>query len=563
MALVSCEGKLIAGPNAQGIGQTMPPAPGAGPGSGTPPTKGTACSGTPTPEVQPLRRLAHEEYQYTIADAFNSAGVTAAVEAAVLKFPRDTISLGFRNNASFSTVRDSLMNNYVDAAEAISLEVVKDLKNTVPCSASGNESGCATEFAKSLGRKLYRRSLTDTEVAAYIGVYNKARMRPEDFKTGIQWMVFSFLISPQFLYRAENDEGLAGGTVRPLKPIEVAGRMASLIWRSAPDEALLVAAETGKLNTREDIKTAAARMLADAKSRRAVDFFEEWLDTDELPAMTRNPDFYPGLDAQLPSLLRQEVQEYVKQVLYKEDGKLATLLGGDFSVMNSALAKHYGNKDAPAMGWGKVKPVGERAGLFMLGGVVSNHDKDYRTSIVNRGFKLRTQIMCQVVPAPPANIPQLVTTGNVSQRERLAQHRQDPSCAGCHNLMDPLGQTFENLDAVGRMRSKDEGGNVVLVDGEIKGSRDSNGPVASGKDLMLRLSKSEEVKDCFAKQLYRFSHARQESVAPDDNPTAFIKDACSVSVVTKAFRDSDGNINDLILALTQTDDFLFREAASL
>jgi hypothetical protein len=510
MALAGCTGQVFdLGMGRESVGNGNP---GAGPGTGTPPVKGTACTGTPTPEIQPLRRLAHEVYRNALIDAFKNPKVSAVVEAQTAGFPNDTESLGFRNNANFSTVRDDLMTRYIDAAEAISAEAVNDLGAMMSCQPTGDGAACAQEFIHSFGRKLFRRALTDGEKSAYLTAYSKARARGGDFKTGIQWSLFALLQSPQFLYQVENDAGAAPGSVRRVTPIELASRLASFVWRSVPDEALLQAAENGQLQSKEDVAREVKRMLADGKARRSIDFYDEWLDADSLPTMTRDEKVFPGLDAKLPALLRQEVNEFVFHVLTQDDAKLSTLLSADYSVVNAALAKHYKADSVNPSGWVKTKLPGERAGLFMLGGVVSNHDKAYRTSIVNRGFKLRTQVMCQVVPAAPANIPQLVT-GQLSQRERLAQHRKDKGCASCHVKMDPLGQTFENIDAVGRSRTVDEDGNAVLTDGELTGSADMGGVVKSGKEMMERLAQSNEVKDCFSLQMYRFAFGRQESTA--------------------------------------------------
>lgn len=189
---------------------------------------------------------------------------------------------------------------------------------------------------------------------------------------------------------------------------------------------------------------------------------------------------------------------------------------------------------------------------MMLGGTLAARDLNTRTSIVHRGLAIRTTLMCQAIPAPPANIPALgPIDASLSQAQRLEQHRQSPSCSGCHNRIDSLGTPFEGFDAVGRARTVDGAGHVVETTGELTASRDSalNGPVSSPMELMQKLGQSSEVRDCFATQLYRFSSGRKEETA----------DQCSQYTLQKSFEASGGDVKSLLLSLTQVDDFNYRQ----
>jgi len=501
----------------------------------------------------PIRRLSHLEYGYSLTDLLDPA-LASTVRAQQATLLADSVSLGFNNSATFLQVSNLLANNYMDAAEQLSIAAVADLTNLVPCdaNAAGGEAGCARQFIGSFGAKLYRRALSADETTAYVGVYDKARAGGYDFKTGIQWLVFTFLQSPGFLYRVEVDAA-TDPVIRKLTGEELAVRLSFLIWQSAPDQALTQAVAAGYLETREDLTREATRMLADPKADRSFDFFSQWLGVDSLDAFERDPTSFPGLNPGLAGLLRTEAQQYVSHVM-RDDPKLSTLLSAQHTYVNGELAAHYGLAGVTGTTWQKATWPGRRGGVLMLGGVLTQKDKPSRTSIVRRGVLMRTQVMCQLVSAPPPGLPSLEdVAGNVSQAERLAQHRTDSMCAGCHNQLDPLGMPFENLDAVGRARTVDEGGHPSLTAGELTGLSEPQlqGAVSDGFDLVSRYARSSDIRGCFTTQLYRFTTGRKEEQG----------DACSRYQLNKRFAASGGDIKDLIIGLTQTDDFSNRRVA--
>jgi hypothetical protein len=181
-----------------------------------------------------------------------------------------------------------------------------------------------------------------------------------------------------------------------------------------------------------------------------------------------------------------------------------------------------------------------------------SHDKPTRTSIVRRGLKVRLDLLCDRVPAPPNNVQlNLEALGDgLTQRQRLEKHRTEPSCAGCHTLMDPIGVVFEGFDAVGRARTEDESGEAVDTSSTITATRDLDGPVANAAALGQALANSQQVRDCYVTQSFRFFYGRDYTTA----------DQCSMAELLIAFRDSKQSISELIVALTQTDQFLYRPA---
>ncbi len=541
--LIGCEGRAL--DFGQPLGAAAPGTNGAPPQDEPEPNP---CTSEPSPDLTPLRRLAHEEYRHAAADLFGTTAVSAVVNAQVDGFAADPVSLGFKNSAAFLDVKSVLMQQYFDAAEAIAAKAVEALPALVPC--TGDETTCATQFIERFGRRAYRRALSAAERQAFVGLYAQARIRGDDFKTAIEGVLLAFLLSPHFVYRVEVDD-VGSGPVRALRPQELATRLSFLFWRSGPDDALLSAAEAGRLGTPQDVEREARRLLADPKAGRLTQLFEEWLDVDELSGLRRDTAAYPGLDPKLGEDLREEVRAFVRSVLLEGDGKLSTLLTSQHTFVNGALAQHYRLPGITGTQWTRVQQPGRRGGLLMLGGALIPHDKEARTSIVMRGLGLRTQLLCQLVPAPPPDIPSLGELGaDQTQADRLAQHRSNPSCAGCHSVMDPLGVPLEGFDAVGRARSADERGRALSTLGQLTNT-DVDGPVTDGLDLVTKLATSAQVRSCFVTQAFRFTSGRKETAV----------NACSTFRLQARFAESGGDLRELFVGLTQTDDFLFRRVA--
>ena len=259
---------------------------------------------------------------------------------------------------------------------------------------------------------------------------------------------------------------------------------------------------------------------------------------------------YPDVDPNLPTLLKQETHVFIGHLLESPQGSLTELLTGQYSFLNADLAKHYGVTGPSGSELVRVDLPG-RAGVLTQGMLLA-HDKPTRTSIVRRGLKVRLDLLCQKVPAPPNDV-QLDLEGlgeGLTQRERLEKHRTVASCAGCHSLMDPLGVAFEGFDAVGRARTVDEVGKPVDVSTEISLTRDANGPLSGAVELGQRLAQSQEVRDCYVAQSFRFFYGRDYAEA----------DKCSMAQLSLAFQQGQQSLSGLIVALTQTDQFLYRPA---
>ncbi|MET0793469.1 MAG: DUF1592 domain-containing protein [Polyangiaceae bacterium] len=511
-----------------------------------------ACQ-TPAPGRAPLRRLSNAEYRNTMTDLLgDSAATKSLIASATNNFPSETESLGFRNNADYLGVSTLIAQGYVDAAEQF-LDAIAGNGNLLSCTPSaGAEMDCARTFIARFGALAFRRPLSSDESSQYEAIFQKS-LTAYDFESAVRATAFAFLQSPKFLYRVE-----FGGTPSPAagKPsgYEMANRLSYLFWQSMPDQSLFDAAAADQLSTPAELEAQARRMLKDPKASRLLEYFDEWLGTDALPStFTRDATLYPNLDPNLVSLLQQETRSFVSDVLSRPDGNLNELFTAQYTYANSALATHYGLTGVTGTDFVKV-PAPGRAGVLTQGMLLAR-DKPTRTSIVRRGLKIRLDVLCELVPAPPPNVNltlDTANTANLTQRARLEQHRTSPSCAACHNLMDPMGVVFEGFDAVGRPRTADEQGAAVDTSSTIAFTQDANGPANNPAQLGQLLAQSEEVKSCYVTKSFRFFYGR------DTDPA----DACSIAQLAKSFQGKAYSLSELLVALTQTDAFQYLPARS-
>ena len=340
------------------------------------------------------------------------------------------------------------------------------------------EEECARRIVRTLAKRAYRRPVRDASLEGPMRFYRAARAEGgEDrgFDAGIERALAAILVSPQFLFRVEREPpGLAANTAYRVSDLELASRLSFFLWSSIPDDVLLEAAILGELSSADGLERQVRRMLADPKSQSLVDnFAAQWLHLRNLegtrPDMRRFPDF----DENLRRAFRTET-ELLLQTVIREDRSILDLLRPDFTFLNERLAKHYGVPNVYGT-WFRRIPLDEssrRGGLLRHGSVLTVTSYATRTSPVIRGKWILENILGMPPPPPPADVPELsekTISGDISVRERLAEHRADPACSGCHNPMDPLGFALENYDAVGRWRTVDLGlpidASGELVDG--------------------------------------------------------------------------------------------------
>jgi hypothetical protein len=372
-----------------------------------------------------------------------------------------------------------------------------------------------------------------------------------DYNNGIQAVIEAVLQSAPFLYRPEfGTASLAQGTVVPLTSYEMASRLSYFIWGSMPDDMLFAAADADALKTSDQIAAQATRLLADAKAHPAISqFFSEWMGVDEIASAPKDPTVYPSYTPQVLSAMQQETLAFADWAIWQSDAKLSTLLTAPVAFVNQSLAPLYGMTGITGDTVQQVMvDPSQRAGLITEAGVMAALGKPDRSSPVLRGKFIREKLFCQTVSPPPQNIvitPPMIMAG-VSTREMFMMHATVQPCKGCHALMDPIGFGFENYDGIGQWRTTDQG-QPVDPSGTLSGT-DSDGNFNGAVDLAHKLAASPEVRDCVATEWFRYAMGRGETT----------DDTCSLSSLKQAFSTSQSDIKQLLVAVTQTNAFRYR-----
>lgn len=322
----------------------------------------------------------------------------------------------------------------------------------------------ALEILTPIVRHAYRRPVTDEDLRKPLQFFREGSAEGAGFDAGIENAISAILVSPQFLIRIETDPaGLAPGTAYRVSDLELASRLSFFLWSSLPDDTLLDAAVRGDLRQPKLLEQQVRRMLADERSRSLVtNFASQWLQLRKLDAITPDLRLFPNFDDNLRQSFRQETELFIESIL-REDRPITDLLSADYTFVNERLARHYGLPNIYGSRFRRVSfandPARQRGGLLRQGSVLTVTSYATRTSPVLRGHWILANLVGEPPPPPPPNVPALddnTVNAALPMRERLAAHRANPTCASCHNVMDPVGFSLENFDAVGRFRAVED-----------------------------------------------------------------------------------------------------------
>ena len=410
-----------------------------------------------------------------------------------------------------------------------------------------DELPCARKIVSMLARRAYRRPVSDNDFETLLSFYQKGRNEGGTFDSGIEAAIQLILASPEFLFRFEPDPpALAAGAAYRISDLELASRLSFFLWSTGPDDQLLNLAALGKLKDPAVLDSQVKRMLADPKSKALVDnFADQWLYLRNLKNI--NPDFetFPDFDDNLRQAMRQETDLFFGNII-REDRSILDLVNANYTFINERLARHYGIPNVYGTDFRRVTLADDRRrGLLGQASILTVTSYATRTSPVQRGKWILTNLIGMPPDPPPPNVPALKEHSDpgkvTSLRERMEEHRKNPACAGCHKLMDPIGFSLENFDAVGQWRTSDEGAKIDPAGVMFNGAK-IDGPVALREILM---AKPEIFASVFAEKLMIYALGR--GVQYYDMP--------AVRAIVREAGHNDYRLSSIVLGIVKSTPF--------
>ena len=410
------------------------------------------------------------------------------------------------------------------------------------------ERACASRILSKIARLAYRRPVTNADVQTLLPFFDSGRHDGGSFDAGIQFALERLLVDPDFLLRVHR--ATPPSTASHSSDVELASRLSFFLWSSIPDDRLLTVAERGELTNPAVLQKEVRRMLADPRAVDALvnDFAAQWLNLRRVEEVVVDPDRYPNYDESLLQAFKQETELFIASTL-REDRSIVDLLSADYTFVNERLAQHYG---IPGINGSRFRRVtlpshDQRGGLLAEGALLATTSYPDRTSPVLRGKWLLNNIFGLSVPPPPPTVDRNLETKPgakpTTMRERLAQHRQDPSCNGCHSVIDPLGFALENFDVIGGWRNVDELGKPI----------DASGATASGAKIdglaglrALLLDRPEQFPRTVTEKLMAYALGRRLDYYDRPAVRKIVRDAAA----------SDYRWSSIILGIVESPNFL-------
>jgi Protein of unknown function (DUF1592)/Protein of unknown function (DUF1588)/Protein of unknown function (DUF1587)/Protein of unknown function (DUF1595)/Protein of unknown function (DUF1585) len=549
---------LLVGACSGTVGGIAPPdrdpsllAPGTGnDNDGTAVGPGPGGGAASTPNTDPgrvtLHRLNRVEYNNTVRDLLGTTLRPAD------DFPADDRGYGFDNVADVLSLSPLHLDMYQRAAEQLVGDTLagSQRKRVLGCDLESN--GCVESSLRSFARRAWRRPPSDSEIAKLMTLVSLAKSNGDRTELGFGLALQAVLISPHFVFRVELDPTPSSTTPHALTSHELATRLSYFLWSTTPDDELSGLADNGKLTQPDVLVAQVARMLASDKAAALVqNFAGQWLYTRKIDEVQPDSAKFPNFDAALRTAMKRETELLFEQIAFH--GLPANeLLTANFTFLNDRLAKHYG---LPAVGSAEPKRVqlsgDQRTGFLSHAGILTVTSHPTGTSPVLRGKWVLNELLCQAIPPPPPGVDTKVameTMPTGSLRQRLEEHRSNPACASCHNLMDPIGFGLENYDPVGVYRTQD---GAFPVD--ASGALPDGSKFSGARELAALVSEDERFPRCMTEKLYTYALGR----APDLRTSGHM-DEDTLAALVEDLQQNDFDFAKLITGIVTSEPFLKR-----
>jgi hypothetical protein len=505
------------------------------------PTPSPCKSNSPGPRA--LRRLTALEYSASLRDLFGDASVpltTVFSDPSVLGFAVDTRALVIQGLGA---------QQLMDQAESVAhWAVTTHLDKLSTC--TSNDASCRQSFIRTFGRRVHRAPLSDADVA----VYEKLFSAEASFNDGVEAVTAAMLQSPYFLYRQEL--GTAGDGGYQLSSHELASALSYLFTGGLPDNELAAAADSGALSQPEELQKHAERLLQSPQGHQIIAaFMKDWLGLGKLETVAKDDTVFK-LTPELRQAMGEETRQLLDATIFTQNGSFSSLLTTKSSFVNQQLASHYGLKNAGSLSAQFTSvtfdPAERDGGLLAQGSLLTALATASESSPVQRGKMVRTRLLCDPLPPPPANVDTSLKppTGGVTTREHFAQHSQNALCASCHKLMDPIGFGFEHYDAFGRRREQDNG-RAVDASGSVLGpSGDVPFDGLSGLTNYLTTEASDTVNACLVRYWSYFAFGT----------AGWNEDQCTYDSITEQAKAEGFALKAVAKAIVNTPRFTRRAA---
>ena len=486
--------------------------------SGSGGTGGTSVPTDPVIEAKAIHRLSNIEYDNTIRDLLHT-------DPGLAKGFISEEAEGFDNIATALSMSPRQVEDYFNAARTISGSVFADTKlrgQVVTCDPA-TDTACASKVINAFGARAYRRPLTDAEVKDLQAKYDDAKKLGTDAMGALQHVVHIMLASPPFLYRIELDPSVSDKTAHDLSGYELASRLSYALWSTMPDDTLFGLAKSGDLTKPDTLSAQVDRMLDDSRADMlARNFAAQWFGSKRLPDHVASATLFPAWNAKLAASMQREMELYFAEFL-RGDLSFADYLTTDMNFVDSTLASFYGFSAVSGTAFQKVmNTTDRRQGFLGLAGFLTHTSRETRTSPIIRGKWILDAVWCLPLQVPTNLVINPLPepdpgSGAKTVRELMAAHRESPSCAPCHDMIDPIGLALEHFDGIGSYRETYEGSVAIDTTGSLPGGTMVDGlPALNGA-----LAKDPRFMSCATQKFGTF--AMGMSIAEANRAQIFAK----------------------------------------